>query len=297
MRYLGKIEEKQGCSHAAPSWGRQHHTGMLPSYPSHCHWVWVVFWALAGYRSEVAKLGKHMVQNSASRQLWNKLRNRLRTITTLVIVGQKWVIMCPHVVQAQITITLCTSNIWTWINKRQLCVLMLYRHELLLQCVHEIFQDMNTQEATIPSGNCTPGRPEQLRSVLSCHSLGFLLSVLCRAMLSCFCLGLLLPYLHFHGWTRRIRVRIRPYQLLYSVRIRPCLLHVRIADRIKNGGPYRRLSLTRAFLACKRSLSIADHLRATFINRSTCQAYIETLKMPLTHKQPKKWWTNRQTDK
>ena len=29
----------------------------------------------------------------------------------------------------------------------------------------------------------------------------------------------------------------------------------------------------------------------------TCQAYIETLKMPLTHKQPKKWWTNRQTNK
>ena len=39
------------------------------------------------------------------------LRNRLRTITMLVIVGQKWVIMCPHVVQAQITITVCTSNI------------------------------------------------------------------------------------------------------------------------------------------------------------------------------------------
>ena len=27
--------------------------------------------------------------------------------------------MCPHVVQAQITITVCTSNIWTWIHKRQ----------------------------------------------------------------------------------------------------------------------------------------------------------------------------------
>ena len=131
---------------------------------------------------------------------------------------------------------------------------------------------MNTQEATIPSGNCTPGRPERLRTVLSCHSLGFLLSILCRAMLSCFCLGLSLPYLHFHGWTRRVRVRICPYQsiqLLDSVRIRPCLLHVRIADRIKNGGVYRRLSLTRVFLASKTSLSIADHLRATFINRSS----------------------------
>jgi len=50
-------------------------------------------------------------------------------------------------------------------------------------------------------------------------------------------------------------------------------------------------------VASKTSLSIADHLQATFINRSTCQAYIETLKMSLMHKQPKKWWTNRQTDK
>jgi len=50
---------------------------------------------------------------------------------------------------------------------------------------------------------------------------------------------------------------------------------------------------TRVFLASKTSLSIPDHLQATFINRSTCQAYIETLRMPLTHKQPKKWWTNR----
>jgi len=53
----------------------------------------------------------------------------------------------------------------------------------------------------------------------------------------------------------------------------------------------------RVFLASKTSLSIADHLQATSINRSTCQAYIETLKMPLMHKQPKKWWTNRQTNK
>ena len=52
-------------------------------------------------------------------QIWSKLRNWLRTIATLAIVGQKWVIMCPHVVQARITITVCTSNIWTWIHKRQ----------------------------------------------------------------------------------------------------------------------------------------------------------------------------------
>jgi len=65
----------------------------------------------------------------------------------LVIVGQKWVLMCPHVVQARITITVCT----------------LFEHE--------------TQEATIPSENCTPGRPERLRLVLSCHSLGFLQSI------------------------------------------------------------------------------------------------------------------------
>ena len=70
---------------------------------------------------------------------------------------------------------------------------------------------------------------------------------------------------------------------------------MRIADHIKNGGPYRCLSLTRVFLASKTSLSIADHLKTTYVNRSTCQAHIETLKMPLTHKQPKKWWTNRQT--
>ena len=42
MRYLGKMEGKQGCSHAAPSWGRWRHTGMLSSFPSHCHQVWVV---------------------------------------------------------------------------------------------------------------------------------------------------------------------------------------------------------------------------------------------------------------
>jgi len=113
-----------------------------------------------------SKLGKHMVRNSASHQL---LRNRLRTITTLDIVGQKWVIMCPHVLQAQ------TSVYIKYLN-------------------------MNTQEATIPSGNCTPGRPGRLRLVLSCHSLGFLLSILCRAMLSCFCLSLLLRPFHDYFW-------------------------------------------------------------------------------------------------
>jgi len=41
-----------------------------------------------------------------------------------------------------------------------------------------------------------------------------------------------------------------------------CLLHVRIADRIKNREPYQCLSLTRVFLASKTPLLIADHLRA-----------------------------------
>ena len=99
-----------------------------------------------------------------------------------------------------------------------------------------------------------------------------------------------------HAVSESAYARINPYGLLDSVRIRPYLLHVRIAGRIKNGGAYRCLSLTRIFLASKTSLSIADHLRATFINRSTCQAYIETLKMPLMHKQAKKWWTNKQTN-
>jgi len=44
------------------------------------------------------------------------------------------------------------------------------------------------------------------------------------------------------------------------------------------------------------SLLIADHLQATSINRSTCQAYIETLKMPLMHKKSG-GQTDRQTDK
>jgi len=60
-------------------------------------------------------------------QIWSKLRNRLRTITTLVIVGQKWVIMCP----------------------------MLYRHELLLQCVHQIFEHEYTR-TKIPNGTALP---------------------------------------------------------------------------------------------------------------------------------------------
>ena len=116
-------------------------------------------------------------------QIWSKLRNRLRTITTLVIVGQKWIIMCPHVVQAWITTTVCTLNIWTWIHKSNKCLI-------------------------IPNGNCTPGRPEWLRSVLSCHSLGFLLSILCRAMLSCFCLGLLLLYSDEHAVSESAYARI-----------------------------------------------------------------------------------------
>jgi len=197
--------------------------------------------------------------------------------------------MCPRVVQAQITTSLCTSNIGTWIHKSNKCLI-------------------------VQSGNCTPGRLERLRSVLSCHSLGFLLSLLCRAVLSCFCLGILLPPFHNHfwnvwlhvswryylpqyyhyillsvaivpflrlrdslspllwnlslgiflrllalslffWWTCRVRVRIHPYQSIHvlvlapffgwtqrdRVRIRPDRLHVRTADHIKNGGPYRCL--------------------------------------------------------
>ena len=76
------------------------------------------------------------------------------------------------------------------------------------------YLNMNTQEATIPSGNCTPGRPERLRTVLSCHSLGFLLSILCRAMLSCFCLGLLLPSTDEHAVSESAYARINPYGYL-----------------------------------------------------------------------------------
>ena len=52
---------------------------------------------------------------------------------------------------------------------------------------------MNTEEQQcliISSRNCIPSRPEQLRSVFSCHSLGFLLSLLWRTTRSCFCLGI-----------------------------------------------------------------------------------------------------------
>jgi len=134
----------------------------------------------------------------------------------LVIIGQKWVIMCPHVVHAKITITMCTSK---------------------------LYLNMNTQEARIPS--VSPHTPVSIHSYLTASA--------------------------------------------YA-----CLLHVRIADCIKNREPYQCLSLTRVFLASKTPLLIADHLRATFINRSTCQVYIETLKMPLTHKQAK---SGGQTDR
>ena len=40
------------------------------------------------------------------------------------------------------------------------------------------YLNMNTQVFDYPSGNCTPGRLE-LRLVLSCYSLGSLLSLLC----------------------------------------------------------------------------------------------------------------------
>ena len=106
-------------------------------------------------------------------QIWSKLRNRLRTITAVVHrrpkVGNYVSSCCTG---TRITTTLCTWNIWT----RAANVLI------------------------ILSGNYTPGRLERLRSVLSCHSLGFLLSPFCRAMLSCFCQGVLLPPIHNHFW-------------------------------------------------------------------------------------------------
>ena len=111
-------------------------------------------------------------------QSWSKLRNRLdnwRPLQYLYIIGQKWV--CIHVqifeVHTVVVIHACTT--WGHIIKSNKCLIIL-------------------------SGNCTSGRPEQLRSVLSCHSLGFLLSLLCRAMLSCFCLGILLPPFHNYFW-------------------------------------------------------------------------------------------------
>jgi len=61
---------------------------------------------------------------------------------------------------------------------------------------------------------------------------------------------LALPLHLFSGWTVHLRVRIRPYQSIHvlapffgrdGVRIRPHHLHVWIANRNKNGGPYRCL--------------------------------------------------------
>jgi len=92
-------------------------------------------------------------------------------------------IMCPHVVQAWINIAVCTSNISTWMHKRQQ-----YR------------VNMNTQQYRVETALLVD-RSDSDRC-LAAIALCFLLSILCRAMLSCFCLGLfrlLLSYLHFHG--------------------------------------------------------------------------------------------------
>jgi len=126
------------------------HGNAIPSCPSRCHQVWVVFWALAGYRSE------ELVEDHC-----NACHRR------------------PKV--GNYVSSYCTGTNYYY-------------------SVYIKYLNMNTQVATIPSGNCTSCRPEQLRPVLSCHSLGVLLSILCRAMLSCFCLGLLLPPFHNYFW-------------------------------------------------------------------------------------------------
>ena len=154
MRYLGKIRGKTGllsCSTIVRTSTSHWNATLLPITLSP---------------------GLGCLLDTCRIQTWSKLRNRLRTITTLVIVGQKWVIMCPHVIQAWITITVCTSNILTWIHKCN-----------------------NTE------WNCTPGRPELLRSVLSCNSLGFLLSISSvEQFLAAFAWASLLPPFHNYSW-------------------------------------------------------------------------------------------------
>jgi len=136
MRYLGKIRGKPGLLSCSTIVRASHwNATLLPITLS---------------------LGLCCLLGTYRIQIWSKLRNRLRTITMLVHRRPKVVIMCPHVVQAQITTTVCTLNIWAWIHKSNKCLI-------------------------IPSGNCTPGRPERLRLVFSRHSLGFLLSLLCLA--------------------------------------------------------------------------------------------------------------------
>ena len=97
-------------------------------------------------------------------QTWSKLRNRLRTITTLVH-------RRPKVGNYVSSCCTCTHYYYT---------------------VYLKYLNMNTQEQQMfdyTKWNCSPGRPEWLRLVLSCHSLGFLLSLLCRAMHGCLLYG------------------------------------------------------------------------------------------------------------
>ena len=46
--------------------------------------------------------------------------------------------MCPHVVQAQITITVCTSKYLNTNKQEAIMCPHVVQHELLLQCVHQI---------------------------------------------------------------------------------------------------------------------------------------------------------------
>ena len=93
-------------------------------------------------------------------QIWSKLRNRLRTTTMLVHRRTK----------VSNYVSSCTGT-----N---------YYYSVYLKYLKMNTQEQQTFDYT--EWNCTSGRPERLRSELSCHSLGFLLSLLCRAMLSAF---------------------------------------------------------------------------------------------------------------
>ena len=94
-------------------------------------------------------------------QIWSKLRNRLRTTTMLVHRRTK----------VSNYVSSCTGT-----N---------YYYSVYLKYLKMNTQEQQTFDYT--EWNCTSGRPERLRSELSCHSLGFLLSLLCRAMLSSLC--------------------------------------------------------------------------------------------------------------
>ena len=188
---------------------------------------------------------------------------------------------------------------------------MLYRHELLLQCVHQIFEREYTRGNNTEWTWIHKRQQYRVETALLVDRSDSDRCLAAIAWASC-CLFSVEQCLAAFAWascchtctstdehavSESAYARINPYSYLTaSAYARVICMCEWIADRIKNGGAYWCLSLTRVFLASKTSLSIADHLRATFINRSTCEAYIETLKMPLTHKQAKKWWTNKQTN-